>query len=125
MASNMKTSKTKKVINLKPIISKGKKGPPTGTTNNPKGRGKGVQNKITVEIKEAFKLLLERNIPNLEMWLNQVATEDQARALDIVVKLLEYYTPKLARVEGQGDNQLSITIRRLVAAPPTTTIDSS
>lgn len=104
--------KTKKVINLKPIIPKGKKGPPTGTTNNPKGRGKGVQNKITKDIKESFKLLVERNLENMQNYFDILWAEDPAKAYDVLIKLSEFVVPKLARIEGQTDSTLKIIVER-------------
>jgi hypothetical protein len=44
-------------------------------------------------------MLIEDNIPKLNDWLSKVAKDDPARALDIIAKLAEYTTPKLARTE--------------------------
>jgi len=63
------------------------------------GRPKGTPNKLTSKTREAFNMLIEDNIPKLNDWLSKVAKEDPARALDIVAKLAEYTTPKLARTE--------------------------
>jgi len=63
------------------------------------GRPKGTPNKLTSKTREAFNMLIEDNIPKLNDWLSKVAKEDPARALDIIAKLAEYTTPKLARTE--------------------------
>lgn len=80
----------------------GKGQPKTG------GRVKGSANKVTREFRDAVKSLLEDNADNLSRWLALVAdgdgTEkgrpDPGRALDLMAKLAEYASPKLARIEG-------------------------
>ena len=76
-----------------PEIGKGLAGP---------GRPKGMPNKATVILREAIANLLERNAPNMDRWLNEVADKDPHKALDIIQKLSEYHIPKLARTEVTG-----------------------
>jgi hypothetical protein len=71
-------------------------------TNMGKGRPKGVPNKSTAIVREAIANLLERNAPNMDKWLNEVAQEDPYKALDLMNKLSEYHIPKLARTEVTG-----------------------
>lgn len=66
------------------------------------GRPKGVPNKSTQIVREAIANLLERNAPNMDRWLNEVASEDPYKALDLINKLSEYHIPKLARTEVTG-----------------------
>ena len=63
------------------------------------GKQKGTPNKVTTEIKEAYKLLIEANIPNLTLWLERVAEDDPKEALKYLSALSEYVVPKLARTE--------------------------
>jgi len=76
-----------------PEIGKGLAGP---------GRPKGMPNKSTSKVREAIAELLERNAPNMDRWLNEVADKDPHKALDIIQKLSEYHIPKLARTEVTG-----------------------
>jgi hypothetical protein len=71
-------------------------------TNMGKGRPKGATNKSTSVVREAIANLLERNAPNMDRWLNEVADKDPHKALDIIQKLSEYHIPKLARTEVTG-----------------------
>lgn len=66
------------------------------------GRPKGSVNKSTTIVREAIANLLERNAPNMDRWLNEVADKDPHKALDIIQKLSEYHIPKLARTEVTG-----------------------
>lgn len=66
------------------------------------GRPKGSANKSTTIVREAIANLLERNAPNMDRWLNEVADKDPHKALDIIQKLSEYHIPKLARTEVTG-----------------------
>lgn len=71
-------------------------------TNMGKGRPKGAVNKSTSIVKEAIARLLERNVDNMDLWLEQVAKDDPYKALDLMNKLCEYHVPKLARTELTG-----------------------
>jgi hypothetical protein len=71
-------------------------------TNMGKGRPKGAVNKSTSIVKEAIAKLLERNVENMDGWLEQVAKDDPYKALDLMNKLSEYHIPKLARTELTG-----------------------
>jgi hypothetical protein len=85
----METSNVKET----PKIGEGLAGP---------GRPKGVPNKSTSIVKEAIAKLLERNVENMDGWLEQVAKDDPYKALDLMNKLCEYHVPKLARSEITG-----------------------
>lgn len=73
-----------------------------GQSGNPNGRPKGSGNKATAEIKEAYQQLLENNLQNMQIWLARMASEDEGKALDFMLKLSEYILPKLARQELTG-----------------------
>ena len=63
------------------------------------GRPKGIPNKDTKVIRDAFQLLIENNIDKLDTWLGKIARADPSKAFDIILKLGEYVTPKLSRTE--------------------------
>ena len=67
-----------------------------------KGRGKGTPNKTTAEIREAYQKLVDDNLDNMKIWLEKVAEDDPNKALDMMLKLSEYFIPKLARQELTG-----------------------
>jgi len=73
-----------------------------GQSGNPNGRPKGAQNKNTREIREAYQRLVENNLENMTLWLTRIASEDEEKAMEIMLKLSEYVIPKLARQEVTG-----------------------
>ena len=82
------------------------------------GSRKGIPNKTTSEIRNAFQLLLEDNLDNMKIWLSDVAQEDPERALEIMLKMAEYIVPKLSRTEVKADitdKSIVINLNRLNA----------
>jgi hypothetical protein len=77
------------------------------------GRKKGTPNKATRDVRKAFAALLERSAPKLASWLDQVAADDPARALDIVTRLAEYHIPKLAKSEHKVEELSTVRIVNL------------
>jgi hypothetical protein len=59
-------------------------------------------NNSTKMMKEAFAMLVENNLPNLNIWIAQIAAEDPAKAMDLIIKLSERFVPALARTEVTG-----------------------
>jgi hypothetical protein len=70
---------------------------------NREGRPKGVPNKSTKQIREAYQKLTEDNLENMSIWLAQIAADDPKSALDMMLRLSEYIIPKLARTEVTGN----------------------
>jgi hypothetical protein len=76
----------------------------------PRGRPSGTPNKATTEFKDTVSALLRDNSDNVAIWLNTVAygdgdsvKPDPKGALDLISKLAEYASPKLARTVHAGD----------------------
>ncbi len=78
-----------------------------------KGKPKGALNHTTKDIKEAFKMLIEKNIDNLSGWLDHIAEKNPERALKIIIDLSEYIIPKLARTEAEITDKTG-TLRKTV-----------
>ena len=65
------------------------------------GRQKGTPNRTTVEIREALAAFTSANVSRMSEWLH--AVEDPARKLELLLRALEYVTPKQSRQELAAD----------------------
>tara|TARA_R110002167_G_scaffold174781_1_gene373719 strand:+ start:1001 stop:1336 length:336 start_codon:yes stop_codon:yes gene_type:complete len=77
----------------------GKQGVGKGNTNNPNGRPKGVENKVTKDTREAFKNLVEDNTDKFQGWLDEIAKTNPSKAFELLTNVAEYVLPKLSRTE--------------------------
>lgn len=73
-----------------------------GVSGNPEGRPKDTPNKVTREVREAFKMLVDNNLDKMQGWLDEVAKDNPALALRIITELAEFCIPKLQRVTIQS-----------------------
>jgi hypothetical protein len=64
-----------------------------------RGRVKGIPNRATRTVREAVALLVENNLPKLQSWLDRLAKKNPGKAAELVVRLLDFTTPKLMRAE--------------------------
>ncbi|EIJ37777.1 hypothetical protein JoomaDRAFT_0743 [Galbibacter orientalis DSM 19592] len=64
-----------------------------------KSSRKGVPNKNTKEIRQAFHQLVSDKLPDLSKWLDEVAKENPEKAINIIIKLSDFVIPKLQRTE--------------------------
>lgn len=74
-----------------------------GKSGNLNGRPKGSIDKAKKDIKESFQQIIECNILNIEKWFNDVALENPAKALELMLRFSEYVIPKIRSVEGKTD----------------------
>ena len=84
------------------------------------GRQKGTPNKATAEARAAFGMVFEKLAPEVEGWILAVAETDPARAAELVLRLAEYFVPKLARTEvagAEGAEPLVIQVMTLASEP--------
>lgn len=85
-----------------------------------KGRAKGTPNKATGMAREAIAKLVEGNVDQLQDWLNQIAQDEKqgpAVAFKLLMDVMEYHIPKLARTEHTGEDggALTVVVKRLSA----------
>ena len=88
-----------------------------GTTNNPNGRPKGKPNKVTAELKDWMKELIDSNREKLEQDLMKL---EPAQRWKLIEKLLGYVVHKMQSVEAKidfnklSDEQLDSIVNELV-----------
>ena len=71
---------------------------------NRNGRKKGIPNKSTMAVREAYQKLTEDNLENMSIWLAQVAADNPEKAMTLMLQLSEFIIPKLARTELTGQD---------------------
>jgi len=81
-----------------------------GVSGYPQGRTKGVPNKSTEKIKMYYMELLEGNLDNIQVWLNHVAENDPAKALDFLLRLSPFVIPKKSETDLFVDSPIRIII---------------
>lgn len=80
-----------------------------GQTNNPNGRPAGTPNRITREMREVLKAVLDRELDRLPAMLAALPDD---RRLDVILKLLPYVIPRPRNVipsYGEGGSVWSLS----------------
>jgi hypothetical protein len=85
-----------------------------GQSGNPKGKPKGAENKIKKDIKQAYQMLIEKNLDNLTMWLDSIAQKEPEKAFKLIIELSEYVLPKHARIEADLKGEMLETQKKRV-----------
>ena len=83
-----------------------------GESGNPNGRKKGVVNKATQEVKDAYLALIQGNLPQIQSWLDQVAEKDPGRAIDLLLRISPFVIPKKQEMDVNLENPIQILIPR-------------
>ncbi len=66
------------------------------------GRSEGTPNRLTSEMREVLKTILEKEIDTLP---NQLEKLEPKERLEIVVKLLPYVIPRITEIEMKVENK--------------------
>lgn len=82
-------------------------GLPKGRTNNTKGRTPGSKNKKTIEWEEFGRQLFDAGLPRI---LAILESGDDDDVMKIMIPMIEYFKPKLARTENNNTNDNQTTI---------------
>jgi hypothetical protein len=84
------------------------------------GRPKGSTNLAKRNAREAIKLLVEKNVPKVQKWLDSIEKEQGAQAAyRCFIDLVEYAVPKMSRNELTADQPTAISISWGTATEPT------
>lgn len=82
------------------------------------GRPPGTANKTTKVVREAFAAFVEANMDRVQELFDEVASEDPAKALDILDRFAAYTTPKLKAIDHTSEGkQLPTVVIRAPQAP--------
>lgn len=65
-------------------------------------RPKGSESMITADMREKVRQIVARNMEDINKWLKDI--ENPKDRLQMMVALMEYTLPKLARVETTGED---------------------
>ena len=71
------------------------------------GRPKGIPNKTTTEIREAFSELLQGNLEQLKV---DIASLEPASRVKLLLDMAQFVVPKLRSIDLQSDIEETITI---------------
>ena len=83
-----------------------------GESGNPQGRPKGVPNKTTEQVREAFKELVEGNLEKLKTDIEQLEPKDRIKC---VLDITKFILPTLKSTEYKdADNKITKIIREII-----------
>ena len=77
------------------------------TSEGNTGRAKGIPNKTTTEIKEAFQMLLEDNLPTLRRDISSLEPKERVK---FMLELASFIIPKMKSVDLKSIDTEVITI---------------
>ena len=75
------------------------------------GREKGTTNKITKEIKDVLKAVIDPEIENLQKLLNKLEPIDR---INIIIKLLPFVIPKIQTIKTENKHEIQETPQIIV-----------
>jgi inorganic triphosphatase YgiF len=71
------------------------------------GRKAGTPNKATTEIKEAFQMLLEDNLPTLQRDISSLAPKERVK---FMLELASFIIPKMKAIDVKSENTETVFI---------------
>jgi hypothetical protein len=71
-----------------------------------------IQNRYTVDVREAIALIAQRNVERFEEWLDEIAARDPARAAELFLRMLEYHIPR-QRAELPEQPRIQVVVDQL------------
>ena len=77
------------------------------TSEGNTGRAKGIPNKTTTEIREAFSELLQGNLEQLKV---DIASLEPASRVKLLLDMAQFVVPKLRNVDLKTDEKEIVTI---------------
>jgi hypothetical protein len=88
-----------------------------GQSGNPTGKPKGAKNKISTEMRELLKLIIEKEINSIPLYLSKIKKPDTR--LKILIELLPYVLPKLQNTDLkiESNNTVAITGMQIISKP--------
>lgn len=69
------------------------------------GRQKGQPNKVTTDLREFFRLFLERNSERLQELFERTSVNNPSVAMNFILDMAEFTIPKLQRTELTGSTE--------------------
>lgn len=81
---------------------------------------------MTADARESFRLVFDSLVPEAEKWIRSAARKNPAKGAELLLRLAEYFVPKVSRHELTGrdgkdllenltDEQLEERLRALMA----------
>ena len=77
------------------------------TSEGNTGRAKGIPNKTTTEIKEAFQMLLEDNLPTLKRDISSLEPKERVK---FMLDLASFIIPKMKAIDVKSENTETVFI---------------
>lgn len=80
-------------------------------------QGKRGPNKTTVQAREAIAKLVDGNADRLQAWLDAIAADKKqgpAVAFKLLMDVMEYHVPKLARTEHVGEGGGPVLFQKVI-----------
>lgn len=74
------------------------------------GRQKGGLNLVPAELRESLRTFVETQRPKLDGWIANVAKDNPARAVELVISLAALVLPRQTEVAGPGGGNITVRI---------------